>query len=86
MRFRTAGILSALLVTAMLALPRVAGHLARSYVEQGIKTIPSYQRPFFELAMFFGSWWWVMAPLTVSVLFIIAIITAATRSVRNKHN
>lgn len=85
MKFRTASILSLVLVVAMFALPRAAGYLARSYVEQGIKTIPSYQRPFFELAMFFGRWWWVIAPLTVSVLFTIAIVTSWTGSARNEH-
>lgn len=79
MRFRTAGVLSVLSVGAMLAMPRAAGHVARWYVEQGIKTIPSYQKPFFELAMFFGGWWWVMTPLIVALLFTTAIFTSQFR-------
>jgi hypothetical protein len=78
-RFRTATALSVVLIAAMLALPRIAGHLARWYVTQGVNTIPYFQRPFFEMAMFFGVWWWALAPLTVAILFTIAIFTNQLR-------
>ncbi len=82
MRIRTAAVLSFVIVGGMLAMPRAAGHLARWYVARGIETIPSYQRLFFGLAMFVGSWWWALAPMTVGVLFTIALVSSQMHSGR----
>jgi hypothetical protein len=63
----------------MFALRSVGYHLALSYVEQGVKEIPSYARIFFVITAFFYSFWWLLAPAIVSVLFTVALLTNQSR-------
>ena len=79
MRLRTAAILSVVLIGGMFALRTAAYHLALSYVEQGVKEVPSSARIFFIIAAFFYSFWWLLAPAIVCALFTVAILTSQSR-------
>ena len=69
MRLRTAAILSVGLIGGMFALRSLGYHLALSYVEQGVKEIPSSVRFFFIVTAFFYSFWWLLAPAIAGVLY-----------------
>lgn len=75
MRLRTAAILSVVLIGGMFALRSAGYHLALSYVEQGVKEIPPSVRFFFVMTAFFSSFWWVLAPAIVGVLFTVALVS-----------
>ena len=78
MRLRTAAMLSIVLVGVMFALPRAGAALANWYVEHPVR-IPLYARVFLEIGIPFSAWWWIFTPVTVSILFTIAIFTAQLR-------
>jgi type II secretory pathway component PulF len=63
----------------MFALRTAGSHLALSYVEQGVKEIPQSARIFFVISAFFYSFWWLLAPAIVCVLFTVAILTSQSR-------
>jgi len=79
LRLRTAAILSVVLIGGMFALRSAAYHLALSYVEQGVKVIPPSVRIFFFITAFFSSFWWVLSPAIVGVLFTVALVTSQSR-------
>ena len=79
MRLRTAAILSVILIGGMFALRSVSYHLTLSYVEQGVKEIPPSARMFFVITAFFYSFWWMLAPAIVGVLFTVALLTRQSR-------
>jgi hypothetical protein len=75
LRLRTAAILSVVLIGGTFALRSTGYHLALSYVEQGVKEIPPSARVFFVITAFFYSFWWMLAPAIVGVLFTVALLT-----------
>jgi hypothetical protein len=79
LRLRTAAILSFVLIGGMFALRSLGYHLALSYVEQGVKEIPSSVRFFFIVTAFFYSFWWLLAPAIAGVLFTVALLTSQSR-------
>jgi hypothetical protein len=79
LRLRTAAILSVVRIGGMFALRTAGYHLALSYVEQGVKEIPPSARIFFIITAFFYSFWWLLAPAIVCVLFTVAILTSQSR-------
>jgi hypothetical protein len=76
---RTAAILSVVLIGGMFGLRSAGYHLALSYVEQGVKETPPYARVFFVITAFFYSFWWILAPAVVGVLFTVALLTSQSR-------
>lgn len=87
MRYRTAGILSAVLVVVnvgMFGLPAVAWAVLLPSMEQGIDP-PIYEKLLYVAAEFCSTWKWILALLTppvVVVLFIIAAFTGGSRARR----
>jgi apolipoprotein N-acyltransferase len=63
----------------MFALRSAAYHLALSYVGQGVKEIPPSVRFVFVITAFFSSFWWILAPAIVGVLFTVALVTSQSR-------
>ena len=64
MRYRTALILSALLIAAMFILPGIGMSMIGRYAEQGL-AVPLYLRIFFGLTFFLLSFRWLLAPATL---------------------
>ena len=79
MRLRTAAILSVVLIGGMFGLRSAGYHLALSYVEHGVKEIPPHARVFFVITAFVYSFWWILAPAIVGVLFTVALLTNQSR-------
>jgi len=79
LRLRTAAILSVVLIGGMFALRTAGYHLALSYVGQGVKEIPPSARIFFVITAFFYSFWWLLAPAIVGVLFTVALVSSQSR-------
>ena len=75
MRFRTAAILSVVLVGGMFVAPIAMRHVALAYLAQGVKTIPPYQRIFFGIGAFCASFRVVLAIPILAILFTIATFT-----------
>jgi hypothetical protein len=78
MRFKTAGILSIVLVGAMLALPRAGQAIANWYLEHPVE-IPLYARVFLGFSVMIIAFRWILIPMTVSILFTIAVFTYDSR-------
>jgi len=76
MSFRTAAILSVVLVGGMFLTSIATEHLALWYVAHGVETIPVYQRVFFSMGAFCASFRVLLALPTVAVLFTVAIFTS----------
>ncbi|HKV78524.1 MAG TPA: hypothetical protein VJP02_10310 [Candidatus Sulfotelmatobacter sp.] len=75
MRLRTAAILSVVLIGGMFVLRSAGYHLALSYVERGAKEIPPSVRFFLVITAFFYTFWWLLAPAIVCVLFTVVIFS-----------
>ena len=77
-RFRTAAILSAVLVGGVLIIfPAVVEAIFLPSLRQGIPNpIPDYEANLLSVALFFHRYRWLLAPLTVLVLFLIAAFTS----------
>jgi hypothetical protein len=82
MRFRTAAILSVVLVGGMFATSIAGGALARWHLGRGELEIPNYERMFFGIAAFCSSFRVLLAIPIVSVLFTIATFTNQARQRR----
>jgi hypothetical protein len=82
MRFRTAAILSVVLVGGMFATSIAGGALARWLWEHGNGGLPIYTRMFLEVAAFCSSFRVLLAVPIVSVLFTIATFTNQARQRR----
>ena len=78
MRFRTAAILSAMLVGGMLfLLPAVVEAVFLPSLRQGVPNpIPDYEANLLGVALFCHRFRWLLAPLTVLVFFLIAAFTS----------
>ena len=83
MRYRTAGILSVVLVGGMFILPVVANAVAVRYLDQGL-AIPLYTRILFGVAVFCLSFRWLIAIPAVAVLFASVEFTSMWRERRTK--
>ena len=85
MRIRTAAILSAVLVGGILfILPALVEAVFLPSLRQGIPNpIPDYELILLDVALFCHRFRWLLAPLTVLVLFLIATFTrqSAVRTV-----
>ena len=81
MRYRTAAILSVVLIGGMFVLPVAAKAVLSGYVEHGL-VIPLYLRIFFGFAAFCLSFSWLLALPIVGVLFTLAALTHARAPVR----
>jgi hypothetical protein len=79
LRLRTAAILSGIFIGGMFALRSAGYHLAISYVEQGVKEIPPSARMFLVITAFFYSFWCILSPAIVGVLFTVALVTSQSR-------
>jgi len=85
MRYRTAGILSAILIVVnvgMFSLPAAVGAVFLPYMERGVDP-PIYVKILYVASEFCNTWKWVAALLTppiVVVLFVIAAFTKGTRA------
>ena len=82
MRFRTAAILSVVLVGGMFATSIAGGALAHWHLGRGDVEIPNYERMFFGIAAFCSSFRVLLAIPIVSVLFTIATFTNQARQRR----
>jgi len=82
MRFRTAAILSVVLVGGMFVIPILMEHVALAYVAQGVKTIPFYVRILFGIGAFCASFRVLLALPTVAILFTIAIFSSQAQARR----
>lgn len=71
MRYRTAAILSVVLIGGMFGLPAVAMAVLRPAMEQGVP-IPIYERILFAVAEFCLTFRWLLALPILSVLFTVA--------------
>ncbi|HVN19067.1 MAG TPA: hypothetical protein VMU05_09855 [Dongiaceae bacterium] len=74
MRFKTAAILSFILVGAMLVTPRAGQAIANWFLEHPVG-IPVYVRMFLGLSVMMVAFRWILIPLTLSILFTIAVFT-----------
>ncbi|MGB6403409.1 MAG: hypothetical protein WBF26_11225 [Candidatus Sulfotelmatobacter sp.] len=74
MRYRTAAVLSVVLIGGMFGLDFVVKHLLLPSLEQG-GVIPFYDRVLLGVAVFFLSWRVILALPIVVVLFTIAVFT-----------
>ena len=79
MRFRTAAILSVVLVGGIFAASSAGGALACWYVERGDVEIPIYTRMFFSIAALCASFKVLLALPMAAVLFTSAIFTNQAR-------
>lgn len=79
MRYRTALILSILLIAVMVVLPAIAASLARHYVEQGDVVLSPPARMFFGIAAFCLSFRFLIVPPIVGLLVFIAAWTSDSR-------
>ena len=79
MRFRTAAILSFVLIGGMFTFPMVMMTAANHYVEMGV-VIPLYMRILFGVAFFFGSFKWFLSPLIIIALFLVATVSTVLRN------
>jgi len=77
--FRTAAILSVVLVGGMFMMPHAGYAVAQWYVEHPVE-IPLYARLFLGVSSFFASFRILLALPTVAVLFTIAIFTSQARA------
>jgi hypothetical protein len=85
LRYRTAAILSAVIIAVtvgMFALPAAVWAAFLPGLKQGLDPIPGYQRILLDVAIFCVTWKWILALLSlpsVAVLFIVAASTAESR-------
>jgi hypothetical protein len=82
MRFRTAAILSVVLVGGMFATSIAGGALARWHLGRGDVEIPNYERMYFGIAALCSSFRVLLAIPIVSVLLTIAAFTNQARQRR----
>jgi len=75
LRYRTAAIVSILLICAIFGLRSAGGPLARWYLERGAVEVPLYARIFLSLAIFCVRFWWFLVPAMISVPLTIAILS-----------
>ena len=77
-RFRTAAVLSAVLVGGVLFIfPAVVEAIYLPSLRQGVPNpIPEYEANLLGIALFFHRYRWLLAPLTIPVLFLIAAFTS----------
>jgi len=73
-RYRTAAILSVILIAGMWGLPAVAMAVLRPSMEQGV-AIPLYERLLYGVAIFCLTFRWLLALPILSVLFTVAGFT-----------
>jgi type II secretory pathway component PulF len=78
MRYRTALILSAVIIAGMFALPMTIEPIANHYIQTG-SPIPLYMRLFFGVSVVLIPLRWILAPATVGALIFIAALTADSR-------
>jgi len=78
-RYRTALILSILLIAVMVIVPAIANSLAHHYLEQGASVIPPVARIFFGIAAFCLSFRFLLVPPIVGLLIFIAAWTSGSR-------
>lgn len=83
MRYRTAAILSVVLIGGMFVVPAVVKAIFLPSLEQGLPNpVPGYEQILLEVALFCGRWHFVSALPIVVVLFTIAGFTNARTPVR----
>jgi len=78
-RYRTALILSLLLIAAMVVVPAIANSLAHRYLEQGDVALSAPTRIFFGIAAFCLSFRFLFVPPIVGMLIFIAALTSGSR-------
>ncbi len=79
MRFRTAGILSVVLIGGMFCLPAAVSAVFLPSLNQGLP-VPGYERILLGLAEFCGRFRWFLALPIVTVLFTFAAISYELRA------
>jgi uncharacterized membrane protein len=77
-RYRTAAILSIVLVAAVFGFQYAMRATANRYAEQTLD-IPGYLRVLFHIALFVQIYHWLLVPLVVMAPFIIAAFTSDRR-------
>jgi type II secretory pathway component PulF len=84
-RFRTAAILSVVLVGGILfLLPAVVrATLLPSLLQNPQTPVPGYDQIIFRVVFFCLEWRWLLAPTTVLVLFFIAAVTRESAHTQN---
>lgn len=76
MRYRTAAILSLVLVGGMLLLPAVVTSVFLPSLRQGFPNpIPGYEQIVLRISAFCLRYSWLLAPGTIVMLFLIAAVT-----------
>jgi len=79
-RYRTAAIWCFVLVGGMFAVPAIIWAVFLPSLKQGLPDpIPAYERILLDIAVFCGSWKWLLAIPIPVVLFTIATFTSASR-------
>jgi hypothetical protein len=79
-RYRTAVILSFVLVGGMFGLPAIVEAVFLPSLKQGLPNpIPYYERILLEIALLCGQWRWFLALPIAGVLLIVAGLTSASR-------
>jgi hypothetical protein len=77
-RYRSAAILSAVLIGGMVGLPAAVWAIFLSSLKQGLPIpIPGYERILLGIAVVCGSWSWILVLPIASMLFTIAAFTHA---------
>ncbi len=78
MRYRTAIILSFLLIGGMFGFRVVVDAAVNRCVEQGV-VIPLYERVLLGVAVFWLHFQWLLIPAIAGALFLIAVLTGISR-------
>jgi hypothetical protein len=87
MRYRTAAILSVVLIGGMFGLPVLVKAVFLPSLEQGIPTpVPGYERVFLEVGLFCSRFSLLLALPIAVALFAIALFTHAMRAPKLKHS
>jgi hypothetical protein len=82
-RYRTAAILSVVLIGGMFGLPAAVWAAFLPSLKQGLPNpMPGYERSLLGIAVFCSSWSWILALPVVSLLFTIAAFTHARTPAR----
>jgi len=74
MRYRTAIILSIVVVAGLVGLPFVMKAAIAPYLEHNLP-MPGYLKVFLDFGLFLLKWRWLLAPAVVAVLSLIASLT-----------
>jgi hypothetical protein len=77
-RYRTATILSIVVVGVMLGLPFALNAVLAPYLEHGLE-IPRYVRIFLNIGFLLWRHRWWLTPVTVGMLFLVAAVTYKPR-------